>query len=347
MLQRDFAKQLLSKNGRLLLYMPKLKMDKEMVLISLKNGGSLSLCDNTLLSDYDIVLAAVIGCGYAISYSIVNRTFRENPSIALAAVKNCGEVICYFSSKIREYRVVVLEAIKSNGRALAYINEILQSDYEINLASVLHCGIAIRWSIATLKSDALIIIIALRNDGSAIEYAVTEGLNLDRSIFLNALISCTDFNALATNWPQSQYSMLDDEALMNIIKNNPNLLKYLLTPKSKPIYLSDIKFRAERSNQTIDGTLPYDEDHMKIVLAALSKCGRCISYIPRVKITKIIIVSAIKSGIFTLYDLPDEFFTNGIITLAVTHNSADLFIAARKSRMFRRIIQSYGVSIKK
>ena len=78
----------------------------------------ISLSDEKLKVDKEVILAAVKQNGYALQYA--DEKLKANKEVILAAVKQDGNTLQYADKKLKTNKEVVLAAVKQSGGALQY-----------------------------------------------------------------------------------------------------------------------------------------------------------------------------------------------------------------------------------
>eukprot|EP00971_Amphidinium_carterae_P120335 2384464-Amphidinium_carterae.1 len=94
---------------------------------------------------------------------------------ALANVKRDGfSFLRDVPERYRADREIVLEAVKKNGRALAFAAKECKSDREIVLGAVQQDGHALECAAEECKADSAIVLAAVQQNGHALEKAAEE-----------------------------------------------------------------------------------------------------------------------------------------------------------------------------
>ena len=92
----------------------------------------ISLSDEKLKVDKEVILAAVKQNGYALQYA--DEKLKANKEVILAAVKQDGNTLQYADKKLKANKEVVLAALKQEVSAHQYVDEKLKGDKDVVLA---------------------------------------------------------------------------------------------------------------------------------------------------------------------------------------------------------------------
>jgi len=110
----------------------KLKADKDVVLVAVKQYGSaLQYADDQLKADKDVVLEALKESGDALEYA--DDKLKTDKEIVLLAIKNSwygNSALQYADKKLRADKKIILEAIKEHHSLLRYADESLQKEID-------------------------------------------------------------------------------------------------------------------------------------------------------------------------------------------------------------------------
>lgn len=106
-----------------------LKNDKEVVLTAVKqNGNILEYLPYKYKNDYEIVLEAIKSDGDSIQFA--SKNMKDDKSLVLKAIKNGNPyIIDCFSSRLRNDKEIVIEALKKDKMAFCYIGEKIKEKY--------------------------------------------------------------------------------------------------------------------------------------------------------------------------------------------------------------------------
>ena len=158
----------------------KLKVDKEVILAAVKqNGYALQYADEKLKANKEVILAAVKQDGNTLQYA--DKKLKANKEVVLAAVKQSGGALQYADEKLKADKKFILAAVKENGYALEYADEKLKANKEVVLAAVKENGYALEYADEKLKADKKIVLAAVKQDVSALDY-VDDSLKNDPDI---------------------------------------------------------------------------------------------------------------------------------------------------------------------
>jgi hypothetical protein len=200
----EFFKTILNyKNrGRYLLYASsKIKDNKELVILALKNGAPLHCVSERLRDDEDVVL-----CGFNKSSNInnslkdISERLRDSEEIVIEGVKKnyvslkyiserlkndekfmlsvfdiyTGESLQYASKKLQNNFELVLKCIKNSPYALHHASEELKNNKEIVMTAVTEHGLMLEYASEELKNNKELVMTAIRRSGAALQYASNE-----------------------------------------------------------------------------------------------------------------------------------------------------------------------------
>ncbi len=111
----------------------------------------ISLSDEKLKVDKEVILAAVKQNGYALQYA--DEKLKADKKFILAAVKQNGKALEYTDEKLKADKKIVLLVVKQNGRTLEYADEKLKANKEVVLAAVKQDVSALDYVDDSLKND--------------------------------------------------------------------------------------------------------------------------------------------------------------------------------------------------
>lgn len=158
------------------------RADAEVVLASIKAGGSFAFADISLKSDVEFVKKIIAINVSAIKY--ISDELKNNKEIAIASVGSSASTIKYLNKKFwsdhdvlkvllttglindsnptilefipqkyRDNKELVLELLKKNGYELKFVSDRLKEDYECLLAACLNTHFSLRYCPLKLLSD--------------------------------------------------------------------------------------------------------------------------------------------------------------------------------------------------
>jgi hypothetical protein len=87
----------------------------------------------------------------------ISEKLKADREVILEAVKNNGKALAYAAEDLRCDREIVMEAVKNNGKALAYAAEDLRCDREIVMEAVTNFGDALNYASEIIQDDAELI----------------------------------------------------------------------------------------------------------------------------------------------------------------------------------------------
>ena len=186
-------------------YEQSLKNKTVMTEVAKIDGRAICLADNSLLSDKDVILAAVSNRGTALEYadeklkadkeivlSAVSQNYKaiyeadkdlqKDPDVVLAAAKNneCFLKSLFHFDKI-SYKDLALALIKESKNVsvqkismLALLSPELRNDKEVVLEAVKRYGSDLENASDTLKNDKEVVLEAVKQNGFAFKYATAE-----------------------------------------------------------------------------------------------------------------------------------------------------------------------------
>ena len=104
------------------------KKNEELGRFTVK-GGVRGLRQDGLVSDHELVLAAVTNRGEAIRCAI--NALRQDPDVAMIAIKTYAEAITFVPEELQRNKAFVTAAIRANPAVLMYLVEDLLEDPEL------------------------------------------------------------------------------------------------------------------------------------------------------------------------------------------------------------------------
>lgn len=127
---RNLILKLVKINGNVLMRVPRMQNDREIVLAAVKSRGTaLNFASANLLNDYEIVLAAVKSDGLILRH--LCDDLRANRDIVMSAVRNNAQAFIYACKSLRCDREIVLLTMKNNGNGNNGGNWDLSNFYDI------------------------------------------------------------------------------------------------------------------------------------------------------------------------------------------------------------------------
>mmetsp|Transcript_44254 Transcript_44254/g.95307 ORF Transcript_44254/g.95307 Transcript_44254/m.95307 type:complete len:484 (-) Transcript_44254:123-1574(-) len=183
---RSLALKLVAEDGQQLQYMAGgLMSDFEVVLAAVKQAGSaLRLADPVMQNNKDICLAAVANDGTA--YQYCSRDLREDHEIIMAALKSSGRVLSLLHSSLRREPEYVMAAVQTSGSALQYADPTLSMNRDIVRTAAATYPQALTYAHMELKNDEKFVLELVEKKGTALQYASTR-LQNSRPFVLQAV----------------------------------------------------------------------------------------------------------------------------------------------------------------
>eukprot|EP00403_Amphidinium_massartii_P030630 CAMPEP_0178391844 /NCGR_PEP_ID=MMETSP0689_2-20121128/11373_1 /TAXON_ID=160604 /ORGANISM="Amphidinium massartii, Strain CS-259" /LENGTH=393 /DNA_ID=CAMNT_0020012401 /DNA_START=166 /DNA_END=1347 /DNA_ORIENTATION=+ len=187
---------IVSSNGRALAQVPEpLLSDRQLILAAVsQHGAALSYAPEDMRRDREVVLAAVTSSGAALRYA--DYSLCRDKEIVMAAVKQSRYALAYAGTRMRKDKQVILEAVRHFGTALEYADDSEDGpmyDKQIVLAAVKNTPSALEFASppkesapCNLQDDFDIVLAAVSQDGMMLKLA-SERLRNHRSIVLAAV----------------------------------------------------------------------------------------------------------------------------------------------------------------
>jgi hypothetical protein len=102
----------------------RIKNDKELAMLAMKNKGSLGDLTENFRKDKTFAMEAVRSRGSNLEW--VPDELKDDREIILAAVKNDGNALVYAPEKYKNDLAIVLEAVKQDKSAMLYVPKVLR-----------------------------------------------------------------------------------------------------------------------------------------------------------------------------------------------------------------------------
>ena len=324
--KRSTALIKLAQDGSKLSYCSdELKMDRELVLIAVKNNGIALLSTPSFYNDLELITEAVKTNGYVLSS--LDESFRADKALALLAVTSSPMVVAYLSEELQDDDEIAKIAVDQNGEAMEFLSQRLKCDIELAMTAVNNNWEAIQFVDPVLYKNKPLQLAAINGFLKFIEkynYYLFSGFDFadlynewlgDReiAILLSKYISIS-------NLPDNL--KLDKELILMLLKESPYEYR-LIAPelfKDKEIALKVIEFGINPANlfafvadelkndkdiitKLIENypsyykklSKQYKDDH-DIAMLAISLEGNLYSYLPtKFRNNKEVLLSAIQS----------------------------------------------------
>lgn len=163
----------------------KLKNDKELALLAVKNSGKmLKYVSNELKKDREIVFTA-IKC-YPSAHKFVDKTFKKDKDFALVLASVDPYALRHLDSKFKKDDEVVLKSLDLSAIALQYADKKYGKDRNIVLKAVGMCGSMLEFADEKIKKDREVVLKAVQQNGLSLFYA-DASLKNDKDIVLKAV----------------------------------------------------------------------------------------------------------------------------------------------------------------
>eukprot|EP00746_Dinoflagellata_sp_MGD_P043879 gnl/MRDRNA2_/MRDRNA2_20684_c0_seq1.p1 gnl/MRDRNA2_/MRDRNA2_20684_c0~~gnl/MRDRNA2_/MRDRNA2_20684_c0_seq1.p1 ORF type:complete len:161 (-),score=44.97 gnl/MRDRNA2_/MRDRNA2_20684_c0_seq1:341-823(-) len=117
---------------------------------------------------------------------LIEELGSDREAVLGALKKWGGDALRYASKDMQADKKVVMEAVKTWGRALKYAAKELRADKEVVMEAVKHPdGLALRYAAKELRADREVVMQAVRHSlkGDALQYAAAE-LQVDREVIM-------------------------------------------------------------------------------------------------------------------------------------------------------------------
>lgn len=125
--EKEKGKKMVKSDGWNLSFLSnKLKDDKDVVLLAVKNVGAvLGLASARLKDDEDVVIAAITSSAkhYPSLVRDISRRLRNDEEIIKMALRQNVDTLKWFPSKFKDNEGVILEALKTDDRAIEYASK--------------------------------------------------------------------------------------------------------------------------------------------------------------------------------------------------------------------------------
>jgi hypothetical protein len=144
-----------------------------------------SLRDDTLQNDKEVVLAAVTQNGRALEYA--SKHLRDDPDVCYSAVNQNGFALRYASALNRDNEKVVLAAAQQNPRSFQWASPGVRNIKPVVLQVLRMNGFAFQWISHHLQSDQEVIDAAI--EGGRLDLAEEEKRG-DHEIVMSAVKKC-------------------------------------------------------------------------------------------------------------------------------------------------------------
>mmetsp|Transcript_42736 Transcript_42736/g.91695 ORF Transcript_42736/g.91695 Transcript_42736/m.91695 type:complete len:465 (+) Transcript_42736:125-1519(+) len=208
-------------DGRMLSALgPKFQGNRDVVLTASRTHRALSLqhVSRALRNDREIVLEAVLSCGFELANA--SEELRDDKEIVMAAVQQHGLALEYAHERWRSDREVVLAAVQRNGKALQFATKWHRNDRDVVLAAVKRSGLALIWASKELQADRDIVLAAVKHRGSALKHAADE-LKKDPEVVLAAVKQ----NSLAL-WSANRQLLMDLEFAVAVVRQDEETFNF-------------------------------------------------------------------------------------------------------------------------
>lgn len=172
---------------------------------------------STLFSGPDFAKEAV-KINYRVFYNLPDY-LKNNKEIVEEAIKKFGGNIEYVDKSLVNDNLV-LEAINTYGKALAYGSNELKESKEIVLSAIEQDGEALKYASNELKNNKEIVLKAIERNEHALEYA-SEELKKDKKIIIEAI----DKNPNVLQYVDEKFKN-DKEIILKAVKKEPHTIKY-------------------------------------------------------------------------------------------------------------------------
>ena len=220
----SFVKQILNKNGKLILGMDEsLLKDHRLVLLAINNWGKpfykgdfeklivyfpndnkimllaanidiefLEFANSEFLSSKKLMHSVIRNNGLALKYA--SKEIQNDKEMVLTAISNNRLSIQFASEKLKANQELVLAAsnndkvivFKEKQYLLQFVSKELQNNKELVLNEVRIDGLSLQFASKDLKNDKEIAILAVSNNGEALEFVSNE-LKGDMELVINAV----------------------------------------------------------------------------------------------------------------------------------------------------------------
>lgn len=201
-----------------------------------RNGALLTLINNEMKNNQDIVLTAVRQCGNALHYASENM--KDNNVIVLEAIKHneyvlsyrinqspkfmlifnsCEYSLRYASDRLKDNETIVLEAVKQNGSSLQYASIGMKNNSIIVLEAVKQNGLVLQYASNDKKDYGNIALAAVRQNGLALQYVSTYMKNTKRIVLAAIRQNRLSFQYASNDMQNNPEVLLQYQLLINIL----------------------------------------------------------------------------------------------------------------------------------
>lgn len=184
----------LEKEGHLFKQLPEeLQKSKELALLAIKGGASITIFNNSIKSDTKIIKIYISKLDVdwdTNTLEHVSEELKANKDFMISLVSQNGFVLKDVSEALQNDKDVVIAAIKNNGAVLKHASDALKTDKDVVMTAVSNPNItdifgnvggALVHASDELKADRDVVIAAVSNDKLALGYA-SEKLQNDPDI---------------------------------------------------------------------------------------------------------------------------------------------------------------------
>ena len=243
----------------------------------------------------------------------------------------------YASDRIKNYKEVVLAAVKQDGSALQYVGYDMKSYYriendrEVTLAAVTQDGSALQYASHYMKDEKEVVLAAVRQDGSALQYAGCNMRNNEEVVRAAVAeniwaLTFADFRVVETILTEN-VSLLENPQFFSVLLEKHHYIADKIFEK----YASDafkgdkdIVLSAVGQNGLM---LKYVSDNLKndydVVLAAVRQNSYALRYArARLKGNKDIVLAAVGQNGFMLNHACESLKDDYDVVLAAVSNNA-------------------------
>lgn len=143
---------------------------KRLALESVNMNGTNLYFHDRYADDYDVVMAAVINNGMALTYA--SERLKQNKEVVLAAVKNTSTALTFVSKQLLHDDEFMKLLIDITTEAYGYASYAIKNNKEITLGVVQKNGIMLFQASFEMRKDQEVVEAAVQNCPRAIEYSL-------------------------------------------------------------------------------------------------------------------------------------------------------------------------------
>lgn len=204
----------------------RLKLDEEIVILSLIHKSVLELLNKIFFTNKDFVLKILkqeknlcLHLPYLFKNYLSDKLL-DDEDIILEWIKNNGYNFKYASNRIKNDKNIVLKAIKLNWYVLECITESYKNDKELVLEAIKSKSNIFRHASKKLKDEKNITLKAIKYNSGAFEY-ISDRLKDDEDIVLSVLKSNINYFRFI-----SERLRDNDKIVFDIVKKEASFLEY-------------------------------------------------------------------------------------------------------------------------